>query len=60
MPRSKTEKDAISEALGDGMLAQLVQLLGQVPRVILLILKTNDLSTSLCCKFSMKLSQTAA
>lgn len=47
MPRSKKEKDTISEALGDGMLAQLVQLLGQVPRVILLILKTNDLSTSL-------------
>lgn len=47
MPRSKKEKDTISEALGDGMLAQLVQLLGQVPRVILLILKTNDLTRSL-------------
>lgn len=47
MPRNKAEKDTISEALGDGMLAQLVQLLGQVPRVILLILKTNDLTRSL-------------
>ncbi|KAG9753382.1 hypothetical protein KCU73_g5901, partial [Aureobasidium melanogenum] len=35
------------DALGDGMLEQLVQLLGQVPRVILLILKTNDLTRSL-------------
>jgi aarF domain-containing kinase len=43
-PRSGEEKDSISEALGDGMLAQLVQLLGKVPRVLLLILKTNDLS----------------
>ncbi|KAF2184443.1 ABC1-domain-containing protein [Zopfia rhizophila CBS 207.26] len=47
IPRSKQEKDTISEALGDGMLAQLVQLLGKVPRVILLILKTNDLTRSL-------------
>jgi aarF domain-containing kinase len=46
MPRSAQEKETISEALGEGMLAQLVQLLGQVPRVILLILKTNDLSQS--------------
>jgi aarF domain-containing kinase len=43
--RSGQEKDTISEALGDGLLAQLVQLLGKVPRVLLLILKTNDLST---------------
>lgn len=41
------EKQAISDALGDGMLEQLVQLLGKVPRVILLILKTNDLTRSL-------------
>ncbi|KAF2466980.1 ABC1-domain-containing protein [Lindgomyces ingoldianus] len=47
IPRSRQEKDSISEALGDGMLAELVQLLGQVPRVILLILKTNDLTRSL-------------
>ena len=42
--RSSTEKDEMSGALADGMLQQLVQLLGQVPRIILLILKTNDLS----------------
>lgn len=45
--RSSEEKEAISEALGDGMIEQLVQLLGQVPRVMLLILKTNDLTRSL-------------
>ncbi|KAG9581857.1 ABC1-domain-containing protein, partial [Aureobasidium melanogenum] len=45
--RTDEEKEAISDALGDGMLEQLVQLLGQVPRVILLILKTNDLTRSL-------------
>jgi aarF domain-containing kinase len=44
--RNTEEKQAISDALGDGMLAQLVQLLGKVPRVLLLILKTNDLSKS--------------
>jgi aarF domain-containing kinase len=44
-PRSNVEKDNISDALGDGMLAELVQLLGKVPRVLLLVLKTNDLST---------------
>ncbi|KZF25667.1 putative ubiquinone biosynthesis protein [Xylona heveae TC161] len=47
LPRSAQEKDNISDALGDGMLQQLVQLLGQVPRIILLILKTNDLTRSL-------------
>jgi aarF domain-containing kinase len=45
-PRDSEEKRAIGEALGDGLLAQLVQLLGKVPRVLLLILKTNDLSKS--------------
>lgn len=44
IPRNQQEKDNISDALGDGMLADLVQLLGQMPRVMLLILKTNDLS----------------
>jgi aarF domain-containing kinase len=43
-PRSAEEKETITEALGEGMLEQLIQLLGRVPRVILLILKTNDLS----------------
>jgi len=42
--RSTEEKDEISTALGDGLLEQLIQLLGQVPPIILLILKTNDLS----------------
>jgi aarF domain-containing kinase len=46
-PRTDREKEEISEALGDGMLQQLVQMLGQVPRIILLILKTNDLTRSL-------------
>ncbi|KAK2764026.1 hypothetical protein FQN54_009645 [Arachnomyces sp. PD_36] len=45
--RSAEEKEDISDALGDGMLQQLVQLLGRVPRIILLILKTNDLTRSL-------------
>lgn len=45
--RDSSEKQAISDALGDGLLEQLVHLLGKVPRVILLILKTNDLTRSL-------------
>lgn len=46
--RNKEEKRAISDALGSGnLIEQLVQLLGKVPRVILLILKTNDLTRSL-------------
>lgn len=45
--RTGKEKDNISEAFGEGLLPQLVQLLGRVPRIILLILKTNDLSESL-------------
>ncbi|KAI9752605.1 MAG: hypothetical protein M4579_005553 [Chaenotheca gracillima] len=45
--RSSEEKEEISGAMGEGMLQQLVQLLGQVPRIILLILKTNDLTRSL-------------
>ncbi|OJD29933.1 ubiquinone biosynthesis [Diplodia corticola] len=46
-PRDAAEKEAISTALGEGMLQQLVDLLGKVPRVMLLILKTNDLTRSL-------------
>ncbi len=42
--RTDKEKEVISDALADGMLTQLVQLLGKVPSIILLILKTNDLS----------------
>jgi aarF domain-containing kinase len=46
-PRSREEQQTITAALGEGdMLAELVQLLGQMPRVMLLILKTNDLSKS--------------
>ncbi|GAD95587.1 ubiquinone biosynthesis protein, putative [Paecilomyces variotii No. 5] len=45
--RTVEEKEEITGALGDGMLQQLVELLGQVPRVMLLILKTNDLTRSL-------------
>lgn len=44
--RTAEEKKEITGALGEGMLQQLVVLLGQVPRIILLILKTNDLSMS--------------
>ena len=47
-PRDKSEKKTISDALSEGdLLEQLVQLLGKVPRIILLILKTNDLTRSL-------------
>ncbi|KAJ6108062.1 hypothetical protein N7523_009385 [Penicillium sp. IBT 18751x] len=45
--RTAEEKKEISGALGEGMLQQLVEMLGQVPRIILLILKTNDLTRSL-------------
>ncbi|KAJ5787270.1 hypothetical protein N7457_002260 [Penicillium paradoxum] len=45
--RTAEEKKEISGALGEGMLQQLVVLLGRVPRIILLILKTNDLTRSL-------------
>lgn len=45
--RSDAEKQAISDALGDGLLQQLVQLLGKLPRIFLLILKTNDLTRQL-------------
>ncbi|KAH8730038.1 hypothetical protein GQ44DRAFT_607685 [Phaeosphaeriaceae sp. PMI808] len=45
--RTSEEKKVIGDALGEGMLESLIQLLGRVPRVILLILKTNDLTRSL-------------
>ena len=45
--RSAEEKEVIFGAMGEGMLQELVQLLGKVPRIILLILKTNDLTRSL-------------
>lgn len=46
-PRTDDERDSIGGQLQEGLLADLVQLLGKVPRVILLILKTNDLTRSL-------------
>ncbi|KAL4964812.1 ABC1 kinase family protein [Aspergillus stella-maris] len=45
--RTAQEKENISSSLGEGLLQQLVELLGQVPRIMLLILKTNDLTRSL-------------
>ena len=45
--RTKEEEKAMSDALGEGLLQQLIGLLGKVPRIILLILKTNDLTRSL-------------
>lgn len=46
-PRTASEKKEIGDAMAEGMLQQLVQLLGKVPPIILLILKTNDLTRSL-------------
>ncbi|WPG98274.1 Hypothetical protein R9X50_00106200 [Acrodontium crateriforme] len=45
--RNSQEKRAVTDALGEGLITQIVQLLGKVPRIILLILKTNDLTRSL-------------
>lgn len=50
---SEDEKSNVTSALGDGLLQQLVDLLGKVPRIILLILKTNDLS-KIPCLFERK------
>ncbi|RPA79889.1 ABC1 family protein [Ascobolus immersus RN42] len=47
IPRDDAEKQNISNALSQGMLAEIVQLLAKVPPIILLILKTNDLTRSL-------------
>ncbi|RYO83108.1 hypothetical protein DL766_004442 [Monosporascus sp. MC13-8B] len=46
-PRSAEEKTEMGDALREGLLSDLVGMLGQVPRIILLILKTNDLTRSL-------------
>lgn len=46
-PRTTGEKENITGALQEGLLSELVQMLGQVPRIILLILKTNDLTRAL-------------
>ncbi|CAJ2502239.1 Uu.00g096330.m01.CDS01 [Anthostomella pinea] len=45
--RSEKEKKTMGDALQEGLLSDLVTMLGQVPRIILLILKTNDLTRSL-------------
>jgi aarF domain-containing kinase len=46
-PKDPSEQKTMSGALQEGLLVDLVQMLGQVPRIILLILKTNDLTRSL-------------
>ncbi|KUI74223.1 hypothetical protein VM1G_09771 [Cytospora mali] len=46
-PKSDDEKKTMGSALQEGLLEDLIQMLGQVPRIILLILKTNDLTRSL-------------
>lgn len=45
--KEASEQKTMSSALQEGLLVDLVQMLGQVPRIILLILKTNDLTRSL-------------
>ncbi|KAI6781687.1 ABC1 family protein-like protein [Emericellopsis cladophorae] len=45
--RTSDEQQNISGALQEGLIVDLVQLLSRVPRIILLILKTNDLTRSL-------------
>ncbi|KAM3420820.1 hypothetical protein BST61_g4064 [Cercospora zeina] len=45
--RNAEEKRSLSEQMGQDLVEKIVGLLGRVPRVILLILKTNDLTRSL-------------
>lgn len=45
--RTSDEQQTMSGALQEGLIVDLVQLLSRVPRIILLILKTNDLTRSL-------------
>ena len=45
--RSADEENTMSTSLQEGLIVDLVQLLSRVPRIILLILKTNDLTRSL-------------
>ncbi|KAG5992426.1 hypothetical protein E4U54_003648 [Claviceps lovelessii] len=45
--RTPDEEQIISTSLQDGLIVDLVQMLSRVPRIILLILKTNDLTRSL-------------
>lgn len=45
--RTPSEEQTMSGALQEGMIVDLVQMLSRVPPIILLILKTNDLTRSL-------------
>ncbi|KAL9526929.1 ABC1 family protein [Sphaerulina musiva] len=45
--RNDEEKRSLTEQMGQDLVEKIVGLLGKVPRVILLILKTNDLTRSL-------------
>ena len=45
--RSAAEESSMSSSLQEGLIVDLVQMLSRVPRIILLILKTNDLTRSL-------------
>lgn len=45
--RSPGEEQNMSSSLQEGLIVDLVQLLSRVPRIMLLILKTNDLTRSL-------------
>lgn len=45
--RTADEEKNMTDALQEGLIVNLVQLLSRVPRIILLILKTNDLTRSL-------------
>ncbi|PHH92151.1 hypothetical protein CDD83_8719 [Cordyceps sp. RAO-2017] len=45
--RTADEEQTMSGALQEGLIVDLVQMLSRVPRIILLILKTNDLTRSL-------------
>jgi aarF domain-containing kinase len=47
VPRSDDELKRINSAVGQGLLQQLVDLLASVPRILLLLLKTNDLTRAL-------------
>ncbi|ORY83060.1 ABC1 family protein-like protein [Protomyces lactucae-debilis] len=47
VPRSDDELKRINSAVGQGLLQQLVDMLAHVPRILLLLLKTNDLTRAL-------------
>lgn len=47
VPRSADELKRINSAVGQGLLQQLVGLLAGIPRILLLLLKTNDLTRHL-------------